>query len=567
MDPSDQNPRRTRRRIFLGWLFLGWLFLAGIAGYAALPQIDALGLYYDEAFLAQQARDFVEPGQAGQHPASVRSVQLMGRPFPVRNAVYLGSLKSQLLIPALALAGSSPRTVRLATFATAWLALGLAMLWVARVFGEGAAGLMGLLVASDPTFFFLSQFEWGPFTTNFLCRAGAALCIVLAWRNASVPRASAWALGGGALLGLGVFSRADFILIPGAAGIALAIARPDLIREAFRFRRGPLIAGTAAFLITALPMIGSAFAIFDSAGATADRGSWFFRAQVLWQSLDGSQFLRLMQTGGLFNQTPDVLAPGGWLGWMVLPSAGILLVDLIRRQRRGSPARLDPRFFLLGFALLLTLFMLALPGAVRAHHQLNTLPLLHLIIACAALTLWRSGGSRLNRLARGVACAGIAGVVVSNLVLIQHTSQFIETTGGRGRWSHALNEFAEEIDRQSANTVVSLDWGFHEPLLFLTRQTRLVESIWSLPQTLAQGKPWVFEADAQTVYLVHDIPYDLFGLGPKLLLAARLAQTPAARITPHRDRTGDPAFYSVRFAGPHQLSYDGQFRVRPRAAQ
>jgi hypothetical protein len=309
-------------------------------------------------------------------------------------------------------------------------------------------------------------------------------------------------------------------------------------------------------------MIRSAWALLDTTGATADRGGWLFRAQILWQSLDGSQFYRLMQTGGLFGKTPDIEAPAGLLGWLVLPAAAILLVDIIRRRRPDASALRDPRAFLLVFALLLTCAMLALPGAVRAHHQLNVLPLLHLIIACAALALGRSGTSRSGVVFRGAAGLGLAGLVAGNLLLIHHTSEFIRDTGGRGRWSHALNEFAAEVDRQPGGTVVSMDWGFHEPLLFLTRQTRLVESIWALPQAMAAGRPWVFEADANTVYLVHDAPYDLFGLGPKFLLAARLAENPAADITPHYDKAGDLAFYSVRVGGPHRLRYDGKFRIR-----
>jgi hypothetical protein len=49
-----------------------WALLFALALLAAVPQIDRLGLYYDEAFLAQQARDFVEPGREQLHPASVR---------------------------------------------------------------------------------------------------------------------------------------------------------------------------------------------------------------------------------------------------------------------------------------------------------------------------------------------------------------------------------------------------------------------------------------------------------------------------------------------------------------
>lgn len=554
--PSGSNSVPGKR------LLAAWLGISLVAGLFALPEIDRLGLYYDEAFLAQQARDFVEPESAGQHPASVRTWDVFGRPFPLRNAVYLGSLKSQLLIPVLALGGSSPRAVRTATGALALLALGLSMFWVARIFGEAAAVVMGVLVACDPTFYFLAQFEWGPFTTNFLCRAGGALLITGAWQSPSRRRSQLAALAGGALLGLGVFSRADFILIPGAAGLALLVCRPDLVREALTERRDLVLAAGAAFFLAALPMVLSAWALLDSTGATAGRGGLLFRAQVLWQSLDGSQFLRLIKTGGLFEKTSGVDAPGGLLGWALIPALLIVSFDLLRPGRRERNPRRDPRAFLLLFALLLTAFMLALPGAVRAHHQLNTLPLLHLIVACAGLAAWRwkaPGGRSLLRVPVGLF---LAALVAANVLVIRETSAFIADTGGRGRFSHALDDFALAIDAEPGKTVVSLDWGFHEPLLFLTRQTRLVESIWSLPREIAAGRPWVFTGSEDTVYLVHDIPHDLFGLGPALLVAARLAGSEKARVTPHWDNGGELAFYSVEFRGPHTLHYDGIFRFR-----
>ena len=546
----------------IGPVLVGWLLIAVATAGAAIPHIDALGLYYDEAFLAQQALDFLEPEDAGQHPASVRSLSLFGRPFPVRNAVYLGSVKSQSLIPALALAGASPATVRIATLVTGLLALGLAMLWTTRLFGQATALLMGVLVATDPAFYFLSQFEWGPFTTNLLCRSAAALLIILAWQSSSPGRGLICAIGGGAMLGLGVFSRADFILIPAAAGTALLLCRPDLVVEAFRERGKLLIAGLAAFLLAAFPMIWSLQELLQSTSVTAERGGLLFRAQVLWQSLDGSHFLRLMETGGLFEQTPGVNAPGGLLGWMIVPAGALLLLDSSRERRRHPDASSDPRPFLLVFAFLLAGMMLALPGAVRAHHQLNTLPLLHVIVASAAVALWQSGAGRARYLARGLCAATLLAVIMGNVLLIAKTSSFIEATGGRGRWSHALNEFAVAIQDQNAPTVVSLDWGFHEPLLFLTHNVRLVESIWALPQQLASGRPWEFTAGENTTYLIHEFPYDLFGLGSKFLLAARLAGKQAARIEVHRDGAGDPAFYSVNISQPHRVRYDGNFRIR-----
>ena len=79
---------------------------------------------------------------------------------------------------------------------------------------------------------------------------------------------------------------------------------------------------------------------------------------------------------------------------------------------------------------------------------------------------------------------------------------------------------------------------------------------------MASGQPWVHDADAGTTYLVHDSPYDLFGLGPRFLRAARVAGPEPARIRSHEDDAGEPAFYSVRVLRPHRVHYDGRFRIR-----
>jgi hypothetical protein len=108
---------------------------------------------------------------------------------------------------------------------------------------------------------------------------------------------------------------------------------------------------------------------------------------------------------------------------------------------------------------------------------------------------------------------------------------------------------------------VSLDWGFHEPLAFLTDRLPLDEPIWAIPRTLAAGRPWAYTGDAGTRYLVHAAPYDLFGLGPRLLAAARAEPPGTASIEPHADRLGEVAFYSIRILRPHRLVFTGRFRI------
>jgi len=569
---------RPARKGALAPLLALWLALSAAAFAFAIPNIEKPGLYYDEAFLAQQARGFVEPERAGQHPPSTREVYLAGRPFPLRNAAYLGSLKSQLLIPSLALFGSSTQVLRLTTLATGLLGLLFAMLWTRQLLGTPAAMLAGLLMATDPGFLLFSQYEWGPYTAMLLCRSLGFFLLTLGFgggrRSRRAGRTRGWldgcaVLGGAAALGLGVFSRADFVLILAATGAALALCWRDellgTLREAWRL----VLAALAVFVLAASPMLLALTALLSTTAAMAERGSIDYRARVLWSVLDGSYFHRLMELGGRFEALFEVSAPASAFGAGVLASALVLCVlALLERRHRDSGTRPGALVFLPLLCLLLAGAMLLLPGAVRAHHMLNLHPFLHGLVAAAALALWRRswGSARGQAAARATVAISLALLVVSNIVVVARTDALINRSGGRGRWSDALSRLALELDERpeaASSSVVSLDWGFHEPLLFLTDRAQLLEPIWVLPHALRRhGHPWGHQGDAQTVYLVHDAPYDLFGLSPSLLSTARALPPERVEIRAHRDREGEISFLSVRFLGPHQLVYTDRFSLR-----
>lgn len=558
-DARVEAHERPLPEVSMRHVAVAWAALAAIVLAFAAHDADRLGLYYDEAFMAQQARDFVDPSRPSAHPGSVRSVELFGRPFPTHNAAYLGSLKSQLTIPAFALFGASPRVLRVTTCALALLALGLAMRFVARLYGGGAAIVMGGLPASDPAFFFLSQYEWGPFTTNLLCRAVGACALLEAWR-ADGARAVGWAALAGAAFGLGLYSRADFAIVLAGGGLALLVFRRDLVATALRSRRTATVTGLGCLLLASAPMWTRLAALRSTGEAIAGRGDLAERFALVVQTLDGTRFHRLMEVGGVFERAADATAePTALLGAAV---GGSVLLVVETWRRRGDPmarSGVALRGWLLATTLLVSAGTLALPGAVRAHHQLNVFPLWHALVGVAVCDLfvraWRDAGRAV--FARALLSVAIGFVVAGGVASIARTRALIDETGGRGRWSRALVDVAARIER-TGGEAVSLDWGFHEPLLFLTRTATLHEPIWQIPAALRAGRAWGHRGDAGTAYLVHDAGYDLFGLGPRLLEHAR---TTGLEIETHRDEAGDPAFHVVRVPRPHTLVFDGRFRV------
>ena len=540
-----------------------WLALALVVFAIAAPRTDAPGLYYDEAFLGQQAKDFFEPERGLAHPGSTREVELFGRPFPLRNAVYLGATKSQLLIPAFALFGTDVAVLRLATLATSLAALLCAMLWAGRALGAPSAILGGVLVASDPAWWFLSLHEWGPFTTLFVCRAAGFLLVAAGWTRRSPGAVAA----GGVCLGLGVYTRADFLVVVAGTALAFGLVRPDLVREALRERRRLLAVLAAALAVGAAPMLLSAADLFATSASPVlgRRGDLVEKLRVLWSLLDGSHFHRLMQVGGRFDRMFEVEAPAGLFGVALLACAGLVAARGVVRWRSREP--LEPLDFLLLAAALVTVGTLVLPGAVRAHHLLNALPFPHFLVAELGVRAWRSipPASRIGARA-ALALAGVA-LVGANAELVRSTYALVEATGGRGRWTDALREPAAELEADRSRRGVSLDWGFHEPLLFLTHRAKLVEPFWGIREAVRAAGAWRFPGSAGDVYFVHEREYDLFGFGPGFLAAARAVgerRPDALEIRTHRDREGGVAFHSVRFARDHEITYERAFRIRLR---
>jgi hypothetical protein len=554
---TDSSPRQPIQVVLLAWLIL-----AGGTLLFASPRIEDPGLYYDEAFLAQQGRDFVEPAREGVHPPSVRAMRIGGRSFPLRNAAYLGSLKSQLAIPSLALFGSSARVLRVTTLSIGLLGLLFSMLWARQLFGDAVAIGAGVLLAMDPSFHFFSQFEWGPFTSMLLCRAAGLFLVGVAFT--SERRATRWAsvIAGGAILGLGVYSRADFAVIILGAILGLVLCRRDLLLGALRRERGLVTAGLLAALVTSSPMLLSVEQLLGAGAGMADRGGLAYRSEVMASVLDGSHFLRLQQAGGLF----DRIFSGPATATVLIPILALSMLVVWRLARLRAPHSRDAAAFLLVMLTFVACSMLALPGAVRAHHMLNLQPLPQIVVALAGVGLWRRewGSASIGRAARVAVLLALAALLASDATVIHRTRELLHETGGRGRWTHALDDFAEELNSASNAaelTVVSLDWGFHENLLFLSHHIRLVEPIWAFSAGRMRGRPSVVQGDRNTIYLFHEDPYGLFPSNDAFKTAFEGLPEDSVELRTHADGSGQPVFTSARLSRPHRMIYAGAVRI------
>ena len=263
-------------------------------------------------------------------------------------------------------------------------------------------------------------------------------------------------------------------------------------------------------------------------------GEFATKFKTMLSMYDGSHFYRLMNVGGVFERMYDGLSgPRDLVGVVLLvaclSSAGITSVRKIECRRAIT-------FLILG-ATLITLGIFALPDAVRIHHAVLVFPLPHLIIAALVALTWNA-----RILIRIVALLAVAIVCLSGLRSIVATQKLIQQTGGRGRWSESFDKFCRENRDRSDLTIISLDWGFNEQLMFLTDAPQLSEPFWEFNQTLARLPP-----NPNYIYLAHPPEYSVLKYDVAYLDQLQQSGSANVEVTPHLDRQNEVAFYTIRF--------------------
>jgi hypothetical protein len=552
-----RNPKSVSESASRRTLLGGFLILCALALFIAGRDIERPGLYYDEVIQAESAVRFLQADPAPHQIPGAAHVRLFGRWLPVMTQPYMGALKSQLLIPAFAVFGSGAGTLRLTTLSWSLVGLLFLMLWTRRELGLSTALLGGALVILDPSLLLISRHDWGSVAIAFACRCAGLYFASSGWRAKKTWRAAPRLAAAGLFLGLGVYNKIDFALVLVCGGLALFAVRPELARE--RASAPRLVAFLLGGLLGLAPLIGwLGSAARVARGAITKPLSWvdLLEKWNTWvATLNGSYFHKLVLAGGSFeNMYTAEQGAATFFPMLFGASALWLALQWWRQRRRGE---FDPaRAFVLLLALLIPLSVFLTPRAVRVHHALLAAPFPQLVVAIAVIDLWHTGRPAAVR----IAAAAIAGVaLLGNLWVLGETLETLHMTGGKGRWSDAIVSFAPELQDRVA---VNLDWGLYLPLRFANRELATVEPFWRLREQMQRGHSWTFDGTSDHVYLFLIGKHAVFGYGEALLDAARRLPTERVSIRHHSDRSGDPAFVSLRFATPHRLVYDGTFEVK-----
>ena len=525
-----------RRRLFV--LLAAWLVLAGAMLLLARQNFSAPGLYYDEALFAGMAKDFVTGHVHGQHMPDHEVVTFLGRPFPVFAQAYLGALKSWMLIPSFSLLGPTVAVLRSTTVLWGAIALLFLMLGTWRWFGLSTALIAGALLAFDPAYFFLSVLDWGAAVPSFVCRC-ACLYFAVRWNQTHKLR-DAFFLG--VFAGLGFFNKADFAVFLMALGLAAIFFYRQQLFAAVRRHYSSAPLACLGFALGAGPMLLKIPLILRVATLKLPPGEPHEKLLAILSMYDGSYFYRLMNVGGLFYTMFEAStnARAGLGVALIIAIVVVVVLKMCGRQTADTDRAVA--YFILATALV-TLGLILLPGAVRIHHMVLVFPLPQLLIATVSVALWRIQGTErsIRRLIRAAVSIGLLMFLASQLRVIHMTEQLIHQSGGRGWWSESLNAFCRENRNRSDLTIVSLDWGFNEQLMFLTDGPQLAEPFWEFNQTLPP-----LPANPDYIYLAHPAKYSVLKYDVAYLNQLQKSGG-NAEITPYLDRQNEVAFYTIRF--------------------
>src|SRR5262249_21137464 len=149
-----------------------------------------------------------------------------------------------------------------------------------------------------------------------------------------------------------------------------------------------------------------------------------------------------------------------------------------------------------------------------------------------------------RRALRLAAVLSLVLLAATQVYAIVKTEKLIADTGGRGRWSNALDAFCRENKDRSDLVIVSLDWGFNEQVAFLTDRPELVEPFWAFSRY--NGQLPALPPRPDYIYLAHSSAYSLFGYDVSYLNELQTSDEDV-EIQPHSDRQGQVIFYTIRF--------------------
>ncbi len=477
----DVTNLSTRIQILIGCCF----FI--LAGLAVIPY---LGLQNDESLFA--APLYV------MNPKEF-CINIFHRRIPLMVMTYIGTLKTLIYIPIFKIFGGNVWSTRVPMLLAGALTVFFFFRLALRCAGATAAGIAGLLLASDPIFLLTNTVDWGPVALSQLCLVTGSYCLV---RFASLKQNSMRDLAlGFFFFGLGLWNKALFFWILGGLAAGAMVLLPE-IRRLWTWKRA--VVGSLAFLFGAFP-----FLLYNVRHRNATLGSTAHFDSIavakaklppLEATFDGAGLMGYFTTESW--DVPNPKAPAtvrGRIAWWIYQrfgehrhslmlyglAAALLLVPWWWRNRAGW-------FSILFMAVTWLLMAFTHDAGGSVHHCVLLWPFPQLLIGVAFASIpWKQA-----------AWAAGAVLIGSNLLVLDKYFVDFERNGAAGVYSDAMFGLSRAIPDPSSEDqrVWVVDWGILNTLA-LTHQGRL---------NLRSGDPPFFtdhpsEAERKEIdYMIHD---------------------------------------------------------------
>src|SRR5499426_2947771 len=201
--------------------------------------IASPGLEYDELMFVNAATG---------EPTNGMFVQRRILGVPVLIQVYTGALKAYLYYPIFQIFGVSPQTVRWPVIIVSLLTLALTYRVARFSFGRLVSAMVVLVMSVDPTFIYLSKFDYGPVVLMMVLKLTALLFALRAVSTGS----SRYLWGMAAACALGVFDKLNFLWFLLALAVAGGMLFRTELREMWQRDRARLVLPLAMLALTGL---------------------------------------------------------------------------------------------------------------------------------------------------------------------------------------------------------------------------------------------------------------------------------------------------------------------------
>ena len=398
--------------------------------------------------------------------------------FPLMSARYIGSIKEYICLPLFAMFGPRAEVVRLLAMTLGALGIfGIATLLRSQAsYPVAAAGAW--VLAANPSYLDMTVLDNSAFSPwmgafGLLCIAATVYLEKQNWRSAF------WL---GAVIGLGVWARANYVWMLGAIAAALVISLGRRLLAPLSHWAGFAVGG----LIGGLP--------FLAYQALSGGGTW---QAVSMFAPTGTLAQRFQHRLWMFSET--VLSNGEhhriWAGPVSLPLWQLWLFPIViaascifcmTRKQLPRVAALTLLFYTATF------IFSSLP--IGEHHLMTLVPIAVMVVVLA--------GQRMALPSLAVAVVYAASAIYWDASALEG----LRKTGGVGPWSDAIFALTQRLQTDFPGREIKvLDWGLQNSIYVLSNgQVLTRELFWdsTVDKTDWNG-PWIEEIRHGGVFLLN----------------------------------------------------------------